>query len=85
MDVHADLGACPDFRHERTACDRKSRTYTPSVGNSFLPCTPETAGGGIEYAWGKFKFEQRKENDCAVKLESGVKFIERVKNCAGVR
>ena len=36
------------------------------------------AGGGIEYAWGKLKFEQRKENDGATKLESGVKFIERV-------
>ena len=42
-------------------------------------CTPETAGGGIEYAWGKLKFEQRKENDGAIKLESGVKFIERVR------
>lgn len=42
-------------------------------------CTPETAGGGIEYAWGKLKFEQRKQNDAAVKLEAGVKFIERVK------
>ena len=42
-------------------------------------CTPETAGGGIEYAWGKLKFEQRKENDGATKLESGVKFIERVR------
>ena len=42
-------------------------------------CTPETAGGGIEYAWGKLKFEQRRQNDAAVKLEAGVKFIERVK------
>ena len=42
-------------------------------------CTPETAGGGIEYAWGKLKCEQRKENDGATKLESGVKFIERVR------
>ena len=41
-------------------------------------CTPETAGGGIEYAWGKLKFEQRKENNSAVKLESGVKFTDRV-------
>ena len=41
-------------------------------------CTPETAGGGIEYAWGKLKFEQRKENNSAVRLESGVKFYARV-------
>ena len=42
-------------------------------------CTPETAGGGIEYAWGKLKFEQRRQNDSAVRLESGVKFVERVR------
>jgi hypothetical protein len=42
-------------------------------------CTPETAGGGIEYAWGKLKFEQRRQNESAVRLEAGVKFIERVK------
>ena len=41
-------------------------------------CTPETAGGGIECAWGKLKFEQRKENSSATKLESGVKFNDRV-------
>ena len=41
-------------------------------------CTPETAGGGIEYAWGKLKFQQRRENDMALKLESGVKFFERL-------
>ena len=41
-------------------------------------CTPETAGGGIEYAWGKLKFEQRKENSSATKLEAGVKFNDRV-------
>ena len=41
-------------------------------------CTPETAGGGIECAWVKLKFEQRKENSSATKLESGVKFNDRV-------
>lgn len=41
--------------------------------------TPETAGGGIEYGWGKLKYEQRKENDYAAKLEAGAKFTERVK------
>lgn len=78
MDAHAVLGACPDFHHERTALQH----VIESRGHILLPsvvCTPETAGGGIEYAWGKLKFEQRRENDCAVKLESGVKFIERVK------
>ena len=44
-----------------------------------MVCTPETAGGGIEYAWSKLKFEQRRRNDAAVKLESGAKFADRVK------
>jgi hypothetical protein len=78
LDAHAVLGACPDFHYERTALqnviERRGHILLPSV-----VCTPETAGGGIEYAWGKLKFEQRKQNDAAVKLEAGVKFIERVK------
>lgn len=78
LDAHAVLSACPDFLYERTAL----QNVIESRGHILLPsvvCTPETAGGGIEYAWGKLKFERRKENDGAVKLESGVKFIERVK------
>ena len=42
-------------------------------------CTPETAGGDIEYAWEKLKYEQRQQNDSAAKLEAGAKFIARVK------
>ena len=78
LDAHAVLRACPDFLYERTAL----QNVTENRGHILLPfvvCTLETAGGGIEYACGKLKFEQRKENDGAVKLESGVKFIERVK------
>lgn len=78
LDAHAVLSACPDFHHERTALqniiERRGHILLPSV-----VCTPETAGGGIENAWGKLKFEQRRQNDAAVKLEAGVKFIERVK------
>jgi hypothetical protein len=28
-------------------------------------CTPELAGGGLEYAWGKLKYEHRKEENAA--------------------
>ena len=79
LDAHAVLSSCPDFQYERTALqnviERRGHILLPSV-----VCTPETAGGGIEYAWGKLKFEQRRQNDAAVKLEAGVKFIERVKS-----
>lgn len=78
LDAHAVLSACPDFHYERTAL----QNVIECRGHILLPsvvCTPETAGGGIEYAWGKLKFEQRKQNDSATKLEAGVKFIERVK------
>lgn len=78
MDAHTVLSGCPDFEYERTALqnviERRGHILLPSV-----VCTPETAGGGIGYAWGKLKFEQRRRNDAAVKLEAGVKFIERVK------
>ena len=78
LDAHAHLSACPDFHYERTALQNVIETR----GHILLPsvvCTPETAGGGIEYAWGKLKFEQRRQNDAAAKLEAGAKFIERVK------
>ena len=78
LDAHAVLASCPDFQYEKTALQQT----VESRGHILLPsvvCTPETAGGGIEYGWGKLKFEQRKQNDSAVKLEAGVKFIERVK------
>jgi hypothetical protein len=78
LDAHAVLSACPDFQFERTAL----QNVIESRGHILLPsvvCTPETAGGGIEYAWGKLKFEQRRQNESAVRLEAGVKFIERVK------
>ena len=78
LDAHAVLANCPDFLFEKTAL----QFVVESRGHVLLPsvvCTPETAGGGIEYGWGKLKFEQRKENSGAVKLESGLKFIERVR------
>jgi hypothetical protein len=56
---------------------RKNPRQIHSANHILLPsvvCTPKTAGGSIEYAWGKLKFEQRKENSSAVKLESEVKF-----------
>lgn len=78
MNAHLVLSSCPDFQFERTALqnlvERRGHILLPSV-----VCTPETAGGGIEYAWGKLKFEQRRQNDSAVRLESGVKFVERVR------
>ena len=78
LDAHAVLNGCTDFKFERTALQE----VVESRGHILLPsvvCTPETAGGGIEYGWGKLKYEQRKENDHATKLEAGAKFIERVK------
>ena len=78
LDAHAVLNSCTDFKFERTALQE----VVESRGHILLPsvvCTPETAGGGIEYGWGKLKYEQRKDNDYAAKLEAGAKFTERVK------
>jgi hypothetical protein len=78
LDAHAVLNNCTDFKFERTALQE----VIESRGHILLPsvvCTPETAGGGIEYGWGKLKYEQRRENDLATRLEAGVKFVERVR------
>lgn len=78
LDAHAVLNNCTDFRFERTALQE----VVESRGHILLPsvvCTPETAGGGIEYGWGKLKYEQRRENDLATRLEAGAKFVERVR------
>ena len=78
LDAHAVLSSCPDFAFERTALQNVIETRGHILLHSVV-CTPETAGGGIEYAWGKLKFEQsRQALNGATKLESGVKFIERV-------
>lgn len=78
LNTHLVLGSCPDFQFERTALqnivEKRGHILLLSV-----VCTPESTGGGIEYAWGKLKFEQRRQNDSAVKLEAGVKFVERVR------
>ena len=41
-------------------------------------CTPETAGLGIEFTFGKMKFEQRKGNE-GKKLLGGQVFVEGIK------
>ena len=42
-------------------------------------CHPETAGGGLEYGWGKLKYEQRQRNDDSVKIQGGQVFINKIK------
>lgn len=79
LDAPLVLSKCPDFFYERTALQEciESRGH---ILLASVVCTPETAGCGIEYAWGKLKFEQRQENDRAGgKLEAGAKFVLRVK------
>ena len=78
LDAHAVLGACADFKHESTALEKTVQ----SRGHILLlspVCTPELAGGGIEYAWGKLKYEQRQRNETHDKLTGG-----RVQNSHGV-
>ena len=82
LDAHAVLAACPDFLHERTALE----TMVTDRGHILLAsvvCTPETAGGGLEYGWGKLKYAQRQANEGDIKLESGAKFHAKIKSlCA---
>jgi len=78
LDAHAVLSACDDFMNERTALQEA----VESRGHILLPsvvCTPETAGSGVEYAFGKLKFEHRKANTDVTVLRGGQEFISRVK------
>jgi hypothetical protein len=51
FDAHAVLGNRTDFLNERMHCRKPSRVFRTSV-----ICTLETAGLGIESAFGKRKF-----------------------------
>jgi hypothetical protein len=77
LDAHAVLGACPDFKHESTELEK----LVQDRGHILLlspVCTPELAGGGIEYAWGKLKYEQRHRNETHEKLTGGEEFRMRM-------
>ena len=77
LDAHAVLGACPDFKHESTELEK----LVQDRGHILLPspvCTPELAGGGLEYAWEKLKYEQRQRNEAHEKLTGGEEFKVRM-------
>ena len=77
LDAHAAIRACPDFLFEKTAL----QVVIEDRGNVLILspiCTPELAGGGLEYAWGKLKYEHQKENAPKDKLSGGADFLERI-------
>ena len=77
LDAHAVLGNCKDFLEERNALQEAVESRGHILRTSVV-CTPETAGLGIEFAFGKMKYEQRKANEDE-KLEGGQAFVTRIK------
>jgi hypothetical protein len=79
LDAHAVLSKCPDFANEKSALQK----IVEDRGHLLLPsviCHPECAGGGIEYAWGKLKYEWRCRNAASDKRSGGKVFIDAVKD-----
>jgi len=77
LDAHAVLRNCTDFLNERNALQEAVESRGHILRTSVI-CTPETAGLGIEFAFGKMKFEQRKGNE-GKKLLGGQVFTEGIK------
>ena len=70
LDADTVLSHCSDFKFERSAL----QDLVESRGHILLisvKCHPECAGAGIEYCWGKLKFEFRKRNHQKEKRKSG--------------
>ena len=60
----------------------KERKQLAALGHILLASVifhPETAGGGLEYAWGKLKYEQRHIKKDDAKLIGGLVFIKKKK------
>ena len=79
LDAHAVLEKCPDFQNEVTVLEK----IIQCRGHILLlspKCTPEVAGGGLEYAWGKLKYEQRQRNQTHDKLAGGEEFRMKVES-----
>ena len=77
LDAHAAIRKCADFKFEKTAL----QVVIEDRGHVLILspiCTPELAGGGLEYAWGKLKYEHRKKNAAKDKLSGGAEFFERI-------
>ena len=80
MNVDVVLNNCADFKFEPHLLQKEieDRGHILLVT---VVCSPEFAGGGIEYGWGYLKFTQRGRNAKAEKkLESGEAFKRRVKD-----
>lgn len=74
LDAPLVLSQQPDFLYEVTALQEIYLNRGHILFKSVI-CHPEMAGGGIEYAWGKLKYEQRQRNQSAkAKLKSGEEF-----------
>ncbi len=68
------LSQQPDFLNEVTALQEIYIARGNILFKSVV-CHPEMAGGGVEYAWGKLKYEQRQRNEGSVnKLKAGEDF-----------
>jgi hypothetical protein len=83
LDAHAVVKACPGFTFEKTALE----ALVAARGHILLAsviCHPETAGGGLEYAWEKLKYEQRHKNEDEAKLVGGLVFIKKIKDLCSV-
>ena len=80
LNVDIVLNNCADFKFEPHLL-KKEIEERGHILLETVVCSPEFAGGGIEYGWGYLKFKQRERNAAATKkLESGEAFKKRVKD-----
>ncbi len=73
LNVNAVLMSCPDFFYEPHILRKEIEDRGHVLLESVI-CSPEFAGGGNEYGWGKLKYEQRQRKENSDRLESGEVF-----------
>jgi hypothetical protein len=82
LDAKRVLSSCTDFKNEKSALAKLVEDRGHILLSSVV-CHPEFAGCGIEYAWGKLKFEWRHRNARKdMRRTGGQVFIDAIKALA---
>jgi len=77
LDAALVLSNCADFKYEKSELQElvESRGHILLIS---VKCHPEMAGVGVEYCWGKLKYEHRHRNCQKDKRKSGQEFKDNI-------
>ena len=78
LNIDYVLNQCSDFKYEPHLLKKEVEERGHILLESVV-CSPEFAGGGIEYAWGFYKYNQRDANARIGTAKDWTSFTDRIK------